>query len=179
MWRSDPAGAPRRMPALRHMLFAALLCGPPLVSGCYTYRLVEEAPVGSVARLRVPIQSAIVDPNSPPETVAIEGLIIAFGDTISFEASSRQVTGAFREVVQYDTLRVARDGLASIEVREFSRTRSVVLGVAVAAGTTGLALAALGAEGGQAGDRPGEGGAESFTAGISVGVGALGRLFGR
>lgn len=173
MWRSDPFGA------LRRMLLAALLCGMPLVSGCYTYRLVEEAPVGSVARLRVPIQSAILDPNSPPETVAIEGLIISFGDTISFEASNRQVIGAFREVVQYDTLQVARDGLASIEVREFSRTRSVVLGVAVAAGTAGLALAALGVEGGEAGDRPGEGGTQSLTAGIAVGVGAIGRLFGR
>ena len=157
MWRSDRAGA------LRPLLFAALLCGLPLVSGCYTYRLVEEAPVGSVARLRVPIQSAIVDPNAPPETVAIEGLIISFGDTISFEASNRQVIGAFREVVQYDTLQVARDGLASIEVREFSRTRSVVLGV----------------EGGEAGELPGEGGTQSFTAGLAVGVGALGRLFGR
>ncbi|MXY32300.1 MAG: hypothetical protein F4Y48_13965, partial [Gammaproteobacteria bacterium] len=151
MWRSDRAGT------LRPLLFAALLCGLPLVSGCYTYRLVEEAPVGSVARLRVPIQSAIVDPNAPPETVAIEGLIISFGDTISFEASNRQVIGAFREVVQYDTLQVARDGLASIEVREFSRARSVVLGVAVAAGTVGLALAALGVEGGAAGEKPGEG----------------------
>ncbi|MDE0474057.1 MAG: hypothetical protein OXI50_05830, partial [Gammaproteobacteria bacterium] len=70
MWRSDRAGT------LRLLLFAALLCGLPLVSGCYTYRLVEEAPVGSVARLRVPIQSAIVDPNAPPETVASEGLIV-------------------------------------------------------------------------------------------------------
>lgn len=173
MWRSDSPGA------LRRMLFAALLCGLPLVAGCYTYRLVEEAPVGSVARLRVPIQTAIVDPNSPPETIAIEGLIISFGDTISFQASSRQIVGAFREVVQYDTLQVARNGLASIEVREFSSARSIVLGAAVAAGTTGLALAALGVEGGQAGDRPGEGGTQSFTAGIMIGVGAIGRLFGR
>ena len=173
MWRSN------RLGALGRMLPAALLCGAPLVSGCYTYRLVEEAPVGSVARLRVPVQTAIVDSNSPPETVAIEGLILSFGDTISFEASNRQVIGAFREVVRFDTLRVARTGLASIEVREFSRTRSVVLGVAVAAGTAGLALAALGVEGGEAGDRPGDGGSESFTSGIAIGVGAIARLFGR
>lgn len=173
MWRSDRSGA------LRRMFLAALLCAAPLVSGCYTYRLVEEAPVGSVARLRVPIQSAIVDPNSPPETVAIEGLILNFGDTISFQASNRQIIGAFREVVQYDTLQVARDGLASIEVREFSRVRSIVLGVGVTVGTAALALAALGVEGGQAGDQPSGEGPESFTAGIAVGVGAIGRLFGR
>ena len=173
MWRSDLPGA------LRRAAPAALLCILPLASGCYTYHLVEEAPVGSVARLRVPIQSAIVDPNAPPETVAIEGLIISFGDTISFEASSRQVIGAFREVVQYDTLQVARDGLASIEVREFSSARSVVLGVAVTLGTTALALAALGVESGQAGDQPGDGGSQSFTAGIAVGVGVIGRLLGR
>ena len=173
MLRSDPTGALGRLAPI------ALLCGLPLVSGCYTYRLVEEAPVGSVARLRVPIQSAIVDPNSPPETVAIEGLILSFGDTISFEASNRQVIGAFREVVQYDTLQVTRDGLASIEVREFSTVRSVVLGAGVTVGTAALALAALGIEGGRAGDQPGGEGSESFTAGIAVGLSAIGRLFGR
>ena len=173
MWRSDPVVALGRMASI------ALLCGVPLVSGCYTYRLVEEAPVGSVARLRVPIQSAIVDPNAPPETVAIEGLILSFGDTIAFQASNRQVIGAFREVVQYDTLTVARDGLASIEVREFSKVRSVVLGTVVAVGTAALALAALGIEGGEAGEGPGGEGSESLTAGITVAIGAIGRLFGR
>ena len=173
MWRSNSLSTPCRL------LGVAVLGAMPLVSGCYTYRLVEEAPVGSVARLRVPIQSAIVDPNSPPETVAIEGLILSFGDTIAFQASNRQVIGAFREVVQYDTLTVARDGLASIEVREFSKVGSVVLGTVVAVGTAALALAALGIEGGAAGEGPGGEGSESFTAGITVAVGAIGSLFGR
>ena len=173
MWRSDSQRAGRRL------LRMALLASVPVVSGCYTYRLVEEAPVGSVARLRVPIQSAIVDPNSPPETVAIEGLILSFGDTIAFEASNRQVIGAFREVVQYDTLTVARDGLASIELREFSKVRSVVLGTGVAVGTAALALAALGIEGGAAGEGPGGESTEGFTAGISIVIGGIGRLFGR
>lgn len=173
MWHSDPVGA------LRRLLFVALLSGMPLVSGCYTYSLVEDAPVGSAARLRVPIQSPIVDPSSPPETMAIEGLILSFGDTISLEASTRQIVGAFREVVHYDTLRVARDGLASIEVREFSKVRSVVLAAGLAAGTVALALAALGSEGGEAGEGPGRTGSESATAGISIAVGAIERLFGR
>ena len=173
MWRSDPVGA------LHRILPVVLLSGIPLVSGCYTYRLVEDAPVGAVARLRVPIESAIADANSPPETVAVEGLILSFGDTISVEAGTRQVLGAFREVVLYDTLRVARDGLASIEVREFSQVRSVVLAAGVAAGTVALALAALGTEGGEAGEGSGRDGSGSFAAGISIAVGAVERLFGR
>ena len=39
---SSPLGALRRLP------FAAVLCCGPLVSGCYTYRLVEEAPRDSI-----------------------------------------------------------------------------------------------------------------------------------
>ncbi len=174
MWRSD-----RSSGALRLARSAALLCGVPFFSGCYSYRLVEEAPVGSVARLRVPIQSAIVDPGAPPETVAIEGLIIDFGDTISFQASNRQVVGAFREVVQYDTLQVARDGLASIELREFSTVRSVVLGVGVTLGAAALALAALGVETGAAGGQSDGDPPATFAPGLAVGVGAVGRLFGR
>ena len=173
MAHAGPAGT------LRLLLPVALLSGIPLVSGCYTYRLVEEAPVGSVARLRVPVQSAVVGPGSLPETVAVEGLILSSGDTVSLEATTRQVAGAFREFVQYDTLQVARDGLASIEVREFAAVRSLAFGAGIAAGTVAIALAALGNEGGEAGERPGRGGTGSFTAAVSTAVAALRTLFGR
>lgn len=177
MLRSDFPAAGR---ARRHRL-AVLLSVVLTVSGCYSYRLAEDAPVGAVARLRVPIQSAIVDPNSPPGTVAVEGKIISVGDTIRFQASTRHTLGMFRDVVQYDTLSVARDGLVSIEVREFSTTKSVLLGVGIAAGTAALAAAAAGVGGGDAGDAPpGTNPPQTSTAvGVAVPVSALGRWFGR
>ncbi len=158
----------------------ALLWVVLAVSGCYSYRLVEDAPVGAVARLRVPIQSAIVDPNSPSETVAVEGKIVSVGDTIWFEASTRHAVGLFRDVVQYDTLRVARDGLASIEVREFSTTKSVLLGAGLAAGTAALAAAAAGVGGGQAGAGPGGDAPQtSTTVSVSVPASGIGQWLGR
>ncbi len=171
---SPPAGRARR-----HRL-AVLLCVLLTVSGCYSYRLAEDAPVGTVARLRVPIQSAIVDPNSPPGTVAVEGKIISVGDTIEFEATTRHTLGLFQDVVQYDTLRVARDGVASIEVREFSTTKSVLLGAGIVAGTAALAAAAAGVGGGDAGDAPSTDPPQTSTAvGVSVPVSSIGRWFGR
>ncbi|MCY3600490.1 MAG: hypothetical protein OXN85_11055 [Gemmatimonadetes bacterium] len=165
--------------ARRHWLVALL--GVVLTApGCYSYRLVDDAPVGAVARLRVPIQSAIVDPNSPTGTVAVEGKVISVGDTIEFEASTRHTLGLFQDVVQYDTLRVARDGVTSIEVREFSTTKSVLLGAGIAAGTAALAAAAAGVGGGDAGDAPGTDPPQtSTTVGVSVPVSAIGRWFGR
>ena len=189
MWHSEspPAGGAARPQrgfyhgrlTPRHRL-GAVLCVVLTVSGCYSYRLTDEAPVGTTARLRVPVQSAIVDPNSPPGTVAIEGKIISVGDTIRFEASTRHVLGTFRDVVQYDTLSVARDGLVSIEVREFSTTKSVLLGAGIAAGTAALADAAAGVGGGDAGDHPGTEPPQTSTAvGVSVPVNVIGRWFGR
>ena len=171
--RSDrPAG-------LRRVLALALLCVAPLASGCYAYTLVEHAPVGSLARVRVPIQPAVIAPGRAPETVAIEGLVLSSGDTLSLETNTRRFIGAFRELMSRDTLRVARSAVASIEVREFSAVRSVALGAAVAAGTAALALAARGTEGGRAGEGPGGGGSESFFTAVGIPVGAVLRLFGR
>ena len=175
MLRSDSSpssGARRRW-------LVALLGVVLTVPGCYSYRLVEDAPVGAVARLRVPIQSAIVDPNSPPGTVAVEGKVISVGDTIEFEASTRHTLGLFQDVVQYDTLRVARDGVTSIEVREFSATKSVLLGAGILAGTAALAAAAAGVGGGDAGDAPSTDPPQnSRVVGVSVPVSAIGRWFG-
>ena len=152
---------------------------PLLAAGCHTYRLAEDAPVGAVARLRVPIQSQTGGPGSPPETAAIEGRILSSGDTLRLVASTRQFTGAFREFVRLDTLRLARADLASIEVREFSVARSVALGAGVAATTAALALAALGTESGEGGEGPGGSGSQSLAAVVSIPVGAVRRLFGR
>ncbi len=173
---SPPRGGARRW---GHRTLAFLAVGLT-VSGCYSYRIVDDAPVGSVARLRVPVQSAIVNPSSPSGTVAVEGKVISVGDTIEFEASTRHTLGLFQDVVQYDTLRVARDGVASIEVREFSTTKSVLLGAGILAGTVALAAAAAGVGGGDAGDAPSTDPPQNSRAvGVSVPVSAIGRWFGR
>ena len=171
---SPPAGRARRL------RLVALLCVLLTVPGCYSYRLAEEPPVGAVARMRVPLQSAVVNPNAPPGTVAIEGKIISVGDSIRFEASTRHTVGLFRDVVQYDTLSVARDGFVSIEVREFSTTKSVLLGAGIVAGTAALAAAAAGGGGGDAGAGPGADAPQASTAvGVSVPVTSIGQWFGR
>ena len=172
---------PRSCPMhkIRRVLSLAVPGTAFLLSGCYTYRLVEEPLVGSVARVRVPVEAAVTGPGSPAGTVALEGLVVSAGDTLALETETRQFAGTFREVLRYDTLRVARDGVASIEVRNFSVVRSVTLGAGIAAGTVALALAALGTEAGEGGEGPGQGGSESFAATFSIVVGTVARLFGR
>ena len=168
------------MIALRNLHRTALVAGAFLLSGCHTYLPIDAPRPGSVARVRVPIESAVADPNAPPETVAVEGLVLASGDTIVLAASTRRELGAFREIIQYDTFRVARDGLVSIEAREFSKGRSLALGVIIAGGATGLALVALGFGGGEGGENPGDDGTQQgFTLQLSATVGAILGVFGR
>lgn len=169
----------RPMHKIRRVLSLAVPGTAFLLSGCYTYRLVEEPLVGSVARVRVRVEDPVAGAGSPAGTVALQGLIVSAGDTLALEAETRQFAGTFREVLRYDTLRVARDGVTSIEVRNFSVVRSVTLGAGVAAGTVALALAALGTGAGEGGEGSGQGGSESFAATFSIVVGTVARLFGR
>ena len=62
--------------------------------------------------------------------------------------------GAFREILQYDTVRIAASEASSVEVREFSSGRSVVLGVVIAAGAATAAVLAFNS-GGNGGNPPG------------------------
>jgi len=150
------------------------------LSGCYTYRAVEIPSPGAVARVAVPVQSAVADPNQPPEIASVEGTVVAIGDTIVLATKMRRDIGAYREVVRDDTLRIALDAVSAVEVREFSRGRSALLSGTVAAGIALLALTALGIEGGDAGDGSGDDGSRTFTASASVaGIASLiGRLLG-
>ena len=172
---------PRSCPMhkIRCVLSLTVIGAALLLSGCYTYRLVEEPLVGSVARVRVPVETPVTGPGSTAGAVALEGLVVSTGDTLALQAETRQFAGAFREVLRYDTLRVARDGVASIEVRELSVVRSVVLGAGVAAGAAALALAALGTEAGAGGEGSGDGGRGSLSAAVETAVAAFTRLFGR
>lgn len=121
--------------------------------------------VGSTVRVRVPVRSAVADPNAPDETVSVEGQLLESGDTLVLAASIRREISAFQQYVRYDTFRIARSETAGVEFKEFSSGRSVFLGVVVASGTGLLALAALGLGGDRGGDNgDGDGnGTSGFT----------------
>ena len=132
------------------LLVAAVL----LLGGCYTYQVVDTPPLGSTVRVRVPVTSAVDDPNTAPASVAMEGQVLQVGDTLVLARRTRREFGAFREVILFDTLRLVRAQTASIELKEFSSGKSVVLGIVIAAGATGLALAGFKGGGGD-GETPG------------------------
>lgn len=148
--------------------------------GCYTYRVADAPAPGAVARVQVPVLSAADDPNEAPETASVEGVVVEYGDSIVLATTIRREIGAYREVSRDDTLRIAVEETIRIEVREFSRAKSVLMGGVAAGGVALLALTALGIEGGDAGDGSGDDGSRTFTASASVaGIASLiGRLLG-
>ncbi len=132
------------------LLVAAVL----LLGGCYTYQVVDTPPLGSTVRVRVPVTSALDDRNTAPPSVAVEGQVLQVGDTLVLARRTRREFGAFREVILFDTLRLRRAQTSSIELKEFSSGKSVMLGIVIAAGVTGLALAGFNGGGGD-GETPG------------------------
>ena len=151
---------------LRGFRRAVVVAGALFLSGCHTYLPVESPAPGSVARVHVPVRSAVSNPNAPPPTVSIEGTVLSAGDTIVLEVTTRQHFGALQQLVQENVYRVARDEVVAIELREFSRRRSTVLGGALLAGVVGLALLAFGGEFGEGGEVPDNNGGRSFTIGF-------------
>ena len=132
------------------LLVAAVL----LLGGCYTYQVVDTPPLGSTVRVRVPVTSALDDRNTAPPSVAVEGAVLQVGDTLVLARRTRREFGAFREVILLDTLRLVPAQTSSIELKEFSSGKSVMLGIVIAAGVTGLALAGFRGGGGD-GETPG------------------------
>lgn len=115
-----------------------------LLTGCHTYRVVDSPPaVGSTVRVHVPVASPLIGANRAPQTATVEGHLLTAADTIVMATRTRRHFGAFRELVQVDTFRLAATDASRVEVREFSGARSVTLGVVVAAGAALLAFAAF------------------------------------
>lgn len=138
--------------------------GALVLSGCHTYLPVETPVPGSVARVHVPVRSALADPGLPPETTSVEGVVLEAGDTLVLEVQTRRVIGVFNEFVQEHTYRVSRDDLLAVEVREFSPRRSAALGSAILGGVVFLAMTAFRGETGSGGKGPGGGnGSQTFT----------------
>ena len=140
--------------------FGAVICALSL-SACHTYVPVDTPVPGSAVRVVVPVRSAIDDPNAAGNTASFEGDVISVSrDTVVVAMDTRRDRGAFRaQLRQIDTVRLARAGVSSLELKEFSSSKSVMLGAAITGAVTVLALSALGVEGGAAGEgNPGDGG---------------------
>ena len=148
---------------LRGVRRSAAVAGALLLCGCHTYLPVESPVPGSVARVHVPVRSALADPRLPPETTSVEGVVLEAGDTLVLEVQTRRVIGVFNEFVQENTYRVSRDELVMIEVREFSPGKSAALGSAIFGGAVFFAVAAFRGETGSRGRKPPNGGTQSFT----------------
>lgn len=131
---------------------ASTLLALVLSSACHTYIPVERAAPGATVRVHVPVVNPLSNPNAPPQTVAIEGDVLQNGDTLVLATRTRREIGAFREFVQYDTLRLSPEQRAAVELREFSPGRSVALGVLIAGSAVGFAAIAFGVGGGSDGE---------------------------
>jgi hypothetical protein len=80
--------------------------------------------------------------------------VLSFGDSLLLETKSRREFGAFREVYELDTLRVAPGTLAGMDERYLSKPKTYAFTAVVTAGAAGLAVLAVKAAGGEGGDGP-------------------------
>jgi hypothetical protein len=157
---------------------ALLLLGVLALGACSTYTPVRTPAVGTTVRVRVPLKSALDDPNAARETVSVEGRVLRMAnDTITLATETRRELGAYRELVQFDTLRLSTGSLSSIELKEFSKQRSIALGAAITGTVTVLAIAALGIKGGKAGNGPPGDGSEGAIV-LNPIIGTIWRLLG-
>ena len=128
----------------RRVVVLMLVAG---TAACHTYVPVSNPTPGSRVRVRVPVTSALDNSNAGPSTAAIEGDVIAAGDTLILGTTRRQEYGAYREVTRVDTLRLGPDQLLSVEEARFSTSRTVVLTAAIVAAAVGTAVSAFGGGG--------------------------------
>ena len=135
---------------------AALVVG----SSCYSYQPIEDPGPGTVIRIHVPAASPVIRPNQAPPSVSFEGTVVSLGDTMLLEVTSRREVGAFREILELDTLRVAESRISLLEERLFSKPKTYAFTAAITLGSAWLGIKALNTLTGQTGnpDRPGGGG---------------------
>lgn len=135
-----------------HLLARLSVLGAFVLSGCYTYVPVEQPAPGTPVRVRMPVSSAVEGSSRIPESVMIEGRVIAFTDTLRMEMRNEQRMGT-RSFVAVDTIRIAASSLADLEERVFSRSRTAVFAGAllggVALATWGIATVTGGDDGGK------------------------------
>jgi len=150
--------------------------GAMFFAACSTYTPIENPAPGATVRAQVPILSAVTNRNAAPQLITIEGIVVSSGDTVVLATKSRQEYGAFREIMRFDTVRMARGELASLDLQAFSAKKSVALGVALTGAATYFAISALGVKSGEAGDGPDGGLNPSGTIVLKPIVGLIWRL---
>lgn len=122
------------------------------MSACHSYTPVADPMPGTTVRVHIPVRTALDNPNAPTRTQSVEGQLVEAGDTLVLATQSRREYGAFREIVQFDTIRLGPEQRAGVELREFSTGRSVALGVGLTGIVVFAAVAAFGLGGGQEGE---------------------------
>ena len=115
----------------------ALAAGLLALLGCHSYTPSESPAPGSVARVRVP---AVEGASEAGETASVEGVVVSAGDTIVLAMHMRREWGSDGGTLRADTIRLTRDLVSSIEVKEAAIGRSLLLAAAVAGALTTLAL---------------------------------------
>jgi len=151
--------------------------GAFVLSGCYTYLPVTAAPRGTEVRAHLPVETRVAGGATATETIPVEGTVVEFGDSLVLETTARTRVGNFREVTEVDTLRVATAELAGVEVKEFSRNRTLGF-TALVVGGTALVIMAITAAAGGSDDGPPGGGGVGVSVTPSGILGFLGALAG-
>lgn len=123
-------------------------------SACYSYEPVETPAPGTPVRIQVPVNSPVVRPNQAPETMFFEGTLVSLGDTLLLATRSRREVGAFREILEFDTLRVAQSRVSLLEERLLSKPKTYAFTAVVTGGVVALGIAALNTLTGQKGGEP-------------------------
>lgn len=142
--------------------------GAFLLSGCYTYTPVRTAPVGSEVRAHLPVETRVAGGAATTETIPVEGRVITFGDSLLIETESHSQVGNFARFNTVDTLRLDPGQLASVELKEFSRGKTLAFTGVVLAGVGLIAAGIVSITGGSQGGEPGGG-----NTGTSVTVSGL------
>lgn len=155
------------MKRIRPVLTVGLML-TAVLAGCHSYRAVETPALGSTVRVHIPVPSALADPNAPPASISIQGQVLSSGDTLVLATTTRREYGAFREITQFDTIRLAPDQRVSVELEEFSKGKSIALGAVLFVGAAGLGIAAFGGGGSSPPDGPPGGGPVSAVVSSSV-----------
>ncbi len=131
-------------------LLAAL--GAAAMSGCYSYVPVERPAPGSVVRIQVPVRAAVDRcQTGSPRPMSMEGTVLASADSLVLQVESRRELGAYRELKQVDTVRVAPRDLAGVDLRVFSKPKTILLTAGIVGVTAALAAVALDLGGGSQG----------------------------
>lgn len=121
--------------------------GAMFFAGCYSYRPVETPRVGAAVRVRIPVTTSVGGRSGPSSSVTLEGYVLAVEDTLVLATETRREIGFRGELVQFDTVRIAPDQRTTLELKEFSSGRSLVLGLAIVGGIALLGKTAFGSFG--------------------------------